>query len=304
MKREGPPPVLVLCGPTAVGKTSVAVEMAQTLNTEIVSFDSRQFYRELRIGAAPPDEEQLLLARHHFIADRSIASPLSAGQYAQEARPVLEEIIQRTGTAILVGGSGLYLKALLQGLDEMPEVPEQVRQHLREDYASRGLKPLQEELRKQDPDYYHQVDLQNPQRILRALEVIRASGAPFSSFRRQSSSSPGFFQPRLAGLNRPREELYKRIHQRIDIMLRDGLLEEVRQLLAYRKSQALQTVGYREMFRYLDKELSWDEALSLLQRNTRRYAKRQITWFKREPELKWFHPNEHSALHHYLSPPC
>lgn len=298
------PPVLVLCGPTAVGKTSAAVTMAQTLNTEIISFDSRQFYRELRIGAAHPDSEQLRMVPHHFIADRSITSPLSAGQYAQEALPVLRDLLQRTGTAILVGGSGLYLRALLYGLDQMPSIPEDLRQQVREEYHSQGLQPMLEELRDQDPEYFGLVDQHNPQRVLRALEVIRASDRPYSSFRGLRSAPPSFFQPQLAGLNRPREELYQRIHQRIEAMLDEGLLEEVQQVLPYRGNQALQTVGYRELFSYLDGELSWPEALRLFQRNTRRYAKRQITWFRRESGLQWFHPEDHSALHHYLYSSC
>ena len=296
--------VLVICGPTAVGKTQVALELAQKMDTEIISFDARQFYRELAIGAAPPSLQQRQAVPHHFIADRSVTSPLSAGVYAREARPVLEELLQRKGSALLVGGSGLYLKALLYGLDEMPAVPEELRQELREEYSSRGLDTLREELREQDPAYFQQVDQKNPQRILRALEVIRASGQAFSSFKRSEAPSSKYFQTYLAGLYRPREELYQRIHQRIDTMLREGLLEEVRQLLPYRGYQALQTVGYRELFRYLDQEISWEEALRLLQRNTRRYAKRQITWFKRESELHWFPANDSSALHHQLFTGC
>lgn len=279
--------LLVVAGPTAVGKTALCVRLAKTLQTDVVSADSRQLYRELTIGTAKPTPAEMDGVRHHFIDSHSITQLIGAGHYEREALAVLNELFQQKDVAILSGGTGLYINAVCAGLDEMPETAPDLRQHLMHRLDTEGLAPLQAELRALDPAYAATADLQNSQRVVRALEVTLHTGRPFSSFHRsQPAQRP--FQPVFVALDRPRDELYARIDRRMDDMLNRGLLDEVRSLTPYRHLNALQTVGYKEVFGYLEEEYDYATMVELLKRNSRRYAKRQLTWFRHQGEYRWF----------------
>ncbi|MFC7669827.1 tRNA (adenosine(37)-N6)-dimethylallyltransferase MiaA [Hymenobacter humi] len=282
------PVLLTIAGPTAVGKTALCVELAQQFHTEIVSADSRQFFRELSIGTAKPTREEMQGVPHHFIDSHSISEDYSAGRFATDCQAVLTELFKKHPLVILTGGSGLYVQAVTDGLDELPSVPPEVRARLHAELAAHGLPHLVAELAETDPVAHARIDRQNPQRVVRALEITRATGRPFSSFHTQSppEENPLFRNVKVA-LTREREELYQRINLRVKHMLAAGLLDEVRGLLPYRHHHALQTVGYQEIFGYLDGEYDWEEAVRLLQRNTRRYAKRQLTWLRRDPAYQW-----------------
>lgn len=290
---------IFITGPTASGKTSVAIELARQLDTEIISFDSRQFYNELKIGAAPPTPEEQEMAVHHLVGQLSLEDEYSAADFEADALAILKKIFSESSYAVLVGGSGLYMKALAEGFDPMPEVPELVRDELTYQWEEEGLPRLQEELEEKDPEYYAEVDIRNPQRIMRALEVIRHTGKTFSSFRRGQKVQRDFRIVKIA-LTMPREDLYERINKRVDRMLEAGLEEEVKRLLPYRNKNSMQTVGYREFIRYFDGELSRDEAIEEIKKNTRRYAKRQLTWFRRDEEIRWFRPEELDKMITYL----
>ncbi len=278
--------LLVIAGPTAVGKTAYCVDLARQLNTEIVSADSRQLYRELSIGTARPTPEEMQGVPHHFIGSHSIADPVNAGRYEREALAVLEELFTRKDTVILTGGTGLYVNAVCFGLDDLPPADSALREMLRQQLTQDGLAALQTQLRQFDPVYAATADLQNPHRVLRALEVCLTTGQPYSAFRRQHTT-PRPFRPVLMALDRPRAELYARIDARMDAMLTAGLVEEARSLMPYRHLNALQTVGYREVFAYLDGDYEYDEMVRLLKRNSRRYAKRQLTWFHNQNDYQW-----------------
>ena len=289
------PVLLAICGPTAVGKTAMAIALAQQWRTEIISFDSRQFYRELPIGTAPPTPAQLSQAPHHFIGHRSIHASWDAGDFEKAALIKLNELFQNHSLVIAVGGSGLYLKALLEGFDPLPPVSAALRQKWRKAYQKKGLTFLQEQLHQTDPEYYHTVDRNNPQRLLRALEVAESSGFPYSSFRKGSATKRPFDVLKI-GLNLPRPELYERINERARTMMAQGLEEEARSLHQYKNLNALQTVGYRELFSHFEGHISREEALAEIQKNTRRFAKRQLTWFHKDPEIKWFEPPEQANI--------
>jgi tRNA dimethylallyltransferase len=286
------PVLLTLAGPTAVGKTALSVALAQQLGTEIISADSRQFFRELSIGTAKPTPEEMQDVPHHFIDSHSITQEYSAGRFAADAEVVLTELFQRLPVVILTGGSGLYLQALTDGLDELPAVDPAVRQGLQHELQTQGLPPLVAELAATDPVAYQRIDLQNHQRVLRALEITRGTGRPFSSYHAgpaavAATAAARPFRVVKVALSRPREVLYERINQRVDAMLAAGLLAEVEGLVPYRHHQALQTVGYQEIFGYLDGAYDYAEAVRLLQRNTRHYAKRQLTWLRRDMAYQW-----------------
>jgi tRNA dimethylallyltransferase len=282
------PVLLTIAGPTAVGKTAMSVRVAQQLQTEIVSSDSRQFFRELSIGTAKPTPEEMEGVPHHFIDSHSIREDYSAGRYAADCLLLLHKLFQRFPVVILTGGSGLYVQAVTDGLDELPSVPPELRLALRQELAERGLGALVEELAETDPVAHSRLDLQNPARVLRALEVTRASGQPFSSFHTQAAANDTKpFRVVKVALSRPREQLYERINQRVEHMLEAGLLAEVEGLVPYQHHQALRTVGYQEIFGFLAGEYDWPEAVRLLQRNTRHYAKRQLTWLRRDPDYQW-----------------
>lgn len=282
-----PKPLLInVVGPTAIGKTKLAIELAKHFKTEILSADSRQFYKELSIGTAAPNAEELAQATHHFIQDRSITEDYNVGAYERDAIEKLEELFKKYPVVIAVGGSGLYVDALNKGLDYFPEVKTKVKQDLAEAYALHGITYLQEELRRLDPDYYNKVDQDNHTRLLRALEVTISSGKPYTSFLNQERT-PRNFESIYVGLKAERQVLYDRINKRVDLMMQEGLLEEVKAVASYRKHNALQTVGYKELFQYLDASFTLEKAIEEIKKNSRRYAKRQITWFKRNPDINW-----------------
>ncbi|MDR0711022.1 MAG: tRNA (adenosine(37)-N6)-dimethylallyltransferase MiaA [Prevotellaceae bacterium] len=288
-----PKTLTVLMGPTGVGKTELSIALAQQIGSPIISCDSRQFYRELSVGVARPTQEQLLAVPHYFIADRSVQSDYSVGRYEQEAVALLSELFTRHNMLLMVGGSGLYIDAVCYGVDSMPAVNGKLRENLMRRLSLEGIDSLQRELRILDPSYYNTVDLKNPARVVRALEVCLEAGKPFSEIR-QNSPKNRTFDVRLIVLTRSRPALYERINARVDRMMEQGLLEEARQMLPYRHLNALKTVGYRELFRYFDGEITLHQAVELIKRNTRRYAKRQLTWFGRYKEAEWVNV-EHDA---------
>lgn len=277
----------MIVGPTAVGKTALAIELAQALGTEIISADSRQFYREMTIGTAKPTADELAAVRHHFINSHSIQQKYDAAQFGEDALSKIHELFEKYDSVIVCGGSGLYVKALLEGFDDIPEVPEEIREMVTEKYKAGGVAWLQQEVQKLDPEYFSMADQQNPARLSRALEVVLATGSSITSFqKRQKRVLP--FKVIKIGLELEREELYRRIDERMDAMIEAGLFEEAEKLYPYREHNALQTVGYREIFDFMEGKYDREEAIRLLKRNSRRYAKRQLTWFKREGEIRWF----------------
>lgn len=282
--------LIVICGPTAVGKTDYAIELAEKLGTEIISADSRQLYREIPIGTAQPTEEQLNTVKHHFIACRSIEEDYNAGMFERDALKLLDELFKQYDTVICCGGTGLYIKALCEGLDDLPEADEAVRQELTERLESEGLESLQNQLKELDPVHFERMDTQNPQRVVRALEVCLSTGKPFSSFHeKQKNQRP--FKIQKIGLEMPREELYNRINQRVDLMLEYGWLEEANAVYNKRLLNALNTVGYKELFQHWAGDMALEEATEKIKTNTRRFAKRQLTWFKRDGEIEWVSSN-------------
>ncbi len=283
--------LISVVGATAVGKTEIAIRLAKYFQTEVVSADSRQFFKELSIGTAKPTLAEMQGVPHHLVDNLSITQNYSATDFERDALAILEKLFANKDIAILVGGSGLYCKALWEGFDDIPDVPETIRKQVIEMYQEKGLSFLQSELQKWDEVYFRQVDIQNPQRLMRALEVCYATGKPFSSFRRAKKTQRNFQNIKI-GLERPRQELYERINQRMDLMLSQGLLQEAQSLYSYKMHNALQTVGYREIFRYLEGKQDWENTIRLLKQNSRHYAKRQITWFKKDTEITWFHPSQ------------
>lgn len=283
--------LICVVGPTAVGKTTVGIELARRFKTEIISADSRQFYREMEIGTAKPDQHELSQAKHHFINSLSIHTAYDVGKYEKEAIEKLHELFEEHDVVVLVGGSGLFVNAICMGLDDLPEVMPGVRDQLNKELAVNGLEFLTKELELSDPEYYETVDLKNPQRVIRALEVVRSTGEKFSSFRNRKESNRAF-EVITIGLEMPREVLYDRIDQRMDQMIAHGLFKEAEDLYEFKNLNALQTVGYREIFGHLNGDYDYNEAVRLLKRNSRRYAKRQLTWFKRSADTEWFAPGQ------------
>lgn len=273
--------LIVVAGPTAVGKTAYCVELAKKYNTEIISADSRQFYKELSIGTAKPSVEEQGGVKHHFIDSHSIHEYFSPGDFEREALKLLDQLFQQHEVVIATGGSGLYLKALTDGLDEMPEVDLDLREKLNNRLALEGIEVLADELKQLDPDYAAQVDIQNPQRIVRALEVCLSTGKPYSSFRNAKKAQRPF-EMQLICLDRPREILYQRIDDRMDEMLKKGLVEEAKQFEQFQDLYALKTLGYKEVYGHLRGEYDEAEMIRLLKRNSRHYAKKQLTWFRHQ----------------------
>ncbi len=300
--------LVIICGPTASGKTSLAIELAQYFGSEIISADSRQIYREMSIGTAVPFPEERKGVRHHFIQNKSVFDYYNAFMYETEVIHLLEDLFRRMNPVIMAGGSGLYIDAVCRGIDDIPTVEPAVRQEMKELYVREGLEGLRSLLKKMDPDYYKKADLRNPKRLLKALEISVQTGRPYSSFLTQPHKQRSF-RILKAGLDLPREDLYDRINRRVDRMIEAGLTEEARRLYPHRDTNALNTVGYKELFDYFDKKISLDEAITRIKANTRKYARKQLTWFRKDPEIRWFRPEETEEILRWieskitLSPP-
>lgn len=287
--------LISISGPTASGKTGLSVFLAKALNTEILSCDSRQFFKEMKIGTAVPTVEEMAGVPHHFIGHLSIFDNYSVGDFERDAIQKIEKLFQVYDCLMMVGGSGLYEKAVTDGLDEFPEIDKKFRQELNKEYEENGLEKLQQELKISDPEYYNTVAIDNQVRVIRALEVFRATGQKFSSFRTRKKVERNFKLIKI-GLELPREELYDRINQRVDLMMDSGLLEEAEKLYTHKELNSLQTVGYRELFDFMDGKTDLETAISEIKKNSRRYAKRQMTWYRKDERINWFSPFEKEKI--------
>src|SRR5690554_530784 len=285
--------LIIVVGTTAIGKTSKAIELAKHYGCEVVSCDSRQFFKEMTIGTAVPSESELQAVPHHFIQTKSIFESYNVGDFEREALEKLDELFQKNPIQVMVGGSGLYVDAIVKGFDDFPEIEPSVRQEIKKEYDQKGINFLQDKLKEVDSEYYNKLKtenpqtLENPQRMMRFVEVSVGSNKPYSSFLNQKKNTRNF-KTILVGLEAEREIIYNRINQRVDIMISNGLLEEARKLYLHKSLNALQTVGYRELFDYFDEKTSLEVAIEEIKKNTRRFAKRQLTWFKRNPDTLWF----------------
>lgn len=291
--------LIVLAGPTAVGKTYVAIQLAEHFKTVIISADSRQFYREMTIGTAKPSPVERSRVPHYFIDTLSLVDVYDAARYGDEALLLINQLFLTHHTVILCGGSGLYIKAVCEGFDDLPKVPEEIRQNLIVNYKERGIVWLQDKMRQLDPENLQVMDYQNPHRLIRALEIKMYSGKSITSFQKREKKQHSFNLVKVA-LEMPREELYSRIDERMDRMIAQGLFEEAKSLYPLRNHNALQTVGYQEIFNYMENKYDLDECIRLLKRNSRRYAKRQLTWFKKDAGFTWFNPRDVSGVIHYI----
>lgn len=292
--------LISIVGATAIGKTSLSLELAKEFETEIISSDSRQFYKEMNIGTAVPTVQELTEVKHHFIHDRSIFDDYSVGDYERDAVSKLDDLYNNHNVVIMVGGSGLYVDAVLKGLDNFPDVNSKIRTNLKKELFKNGIDSLQQKLKELDPTSYQKIDIDNKQRLIRALEISIGTGRPYSSFLRNKKNNRSFI-PIKIGIDAKREIIYDRINQRVDLMLESGLIEEAKTLYPYRELNALQTVGYKELFRYFDGEITLDFAISEIKKNSRRFAKRQGTWFRKDPEIEWFDYQENTdAIIQYI----
>ncbi len=291
--------LIVIAGPTAVGKTALSIDLAKHFQCPVISADSRQFYKEMIIGTAKPTTEEMQNVPHYFINNISIHDSYNVGQYERDAIDCIEKLFQEHTNLILVGGSGLYINAILNGVDEFEEIPNHIREQLIKDYEEKGLLYLQEELKQKDELYYSQVDLNNPQRIVRALEVCIHTQKPYSSFRKKEKKERSFEAYHIL-INTDRETLYDRINKRVDLMMEAGLIEEVKSLYPYKHLNALNTVGYKELFEVIEGKSSLKEAVNVIKQNTRRYAKRQLTWFNHQGDFESFDPEDVEKLKAYL----
>lgn len=291
--------LIVIAGPTAVGKTSLSIELAKNYLCPVISADSRQFYKEMNIGTAKPTTQEMQGVRHYFINNISIHDSYTVGDYEKQVIETLENLFKDHKYVILVGGSGLYINAVLNGVDEFEEIPEHIREELNKAYSEKGLSYLQEELKKRDESYYNQVDLNNPQRLIRALEVCIHTDLPYSSFRTKPKKERSFNAIPIL-INTNRELLYERINHRVDEMIKKGLLEEVKSLYPFKQLNALNTVGYKELFTHLDGNCTLEEAISQIKQNSRRYAKRQLTWFNHQGDFECFGPDDFHKITAYI----
>ena len=283
--------VIIICGPTAAGKTTVSIQLAKHFQTEIISADSRQCFKELNIGVARPSEDELQKVKHHFVASHSINQEVNAVVFEKFALQKTNELFQQQNVIVMVGGTGLYLKAFCEGLDSVPDIDEVIRQNIIHNYETKGMEWLMQEVKLKDPVFYGTGEIQNPQRMMRALEVMEATGQSIVSFRKGAKAERDFAIIKT-GLELPKEELHRNINTRTDKMMEAGLLNEVRELMPFKKLNALQTVGYKEMFDYINGDISLDDAVSQIKIATRQYAKRQLTWFKKDKSITWFHPQQ------------
>jgi len=292
--------LIVVTGPTAVGKTALCLEIAKHYGIPVVNADSRQIYRELKIGTAAPTEAEQRQVRHYFVGTLGLEDYYSASMYEEQAMAVLGELFQTSDVALLSGGSMMYIDAVCNGIDDIPTVDDVTRETLKRRLAEEGLESLCEQLRQLDPEHYEIVDRKNPRRVVHALEICLMTGQTYTSFRKNERKQRPFQIVKI-GLNRPREELYERINRRVDLMMEQGLLDEARRLYPQRHLNALNTVGYKEMFACLDGIWTLEEAVERLKGNTRRYARKQLTWYKKDPEVRWFSPDETETIINYIS---
>ena len=293
--------LIVVVGPTASGKTDLSIALARHYNAPILSTDSRQVYKGLPIGTAYPSAEQLQAVEHHFIAERELTEDFNCGQYEKEALERLDTLFKSVNTIVAVGGSGLYIRALCEGMDSLPEADATLREQLATRLQNEGVECLVNQLRELDPEYYQVVDRNNPARIMRALEVCLSSGQKYSELRKGERKERDFQIVKI-GVSMPREQLYDRVNRRVEMMIAAGLEAEARSVLAYRHCNSLHTVGYSEMFDYFDGKTTLDEAIELIKRNTRHYAKRQMTWFRRDEQIAWFAPTDYQQIIKYIDP--
>ena len=292
--------LIVITGPTAVGKTNLCMDIAGQLGIPIINADSRQLFRQLPIGTAQPTKEQRARVRHYFVGTLDIGDYYSASMYEQDVMSLLQQLFANSDYALLSGGSMMYIDAVCNGIDDIPTVDDETRSLMKRRLAEEGLEALVEELKRLDPEHYELVDRQNPRRVVHALEICHMTGKTYTSFRTSQKKQRPFIIIKI-GLNREREELYQRINQRVDQMMEEGLLEEARTMLPYREANALNTVGYKELFNYFDGVWDLSEAVERIKGNTRRYARKQLTWFKRDTQMRWFHPDDQELMMNYIS---
>ncbi len=292
--------LISIVGPTAIGKTNLAIEVAKHFQSEIISCDSRQFFKEMKIGTAVPSGEELAKVKHHFIQNISIHEKYSVGDFERDGLAFLDNYFETNDICVMVGGSGLYEKAITVGFDEFPDVDPKIREDLNNELAEFGIEKLQKELEEVDSKYFEEVDIFNKQRVTRALEIYRASGLPFSHFRNQDLNKRPFNIIKI-GLELPREEMYDRINRRVDMMMNEGLLNEAKNLFPLKDLNALQTVGYRELFDFFEERITLDFAIEEIKKNTRRFAKRQMTWFKKDETVNWFSPFDQENIINFIS---
>ena len=292
--------LIVITGPTAVGKTALCLDIAQHFGIPIINADSRQIYKELKIGTASPTSEQLQLVPHYFVGSLSLTDYYSASLFEQQVLEILSRQFRSHDFALMAGGSMMYIDAVCDGIDDIPTVDDVTRETLKQRLKEEGLEALVEQLKELDPEYYEIVDRQNPRRVVHGLEICLMTGRTYTSFRKREKKERPFRIVKI-GLNRPREELYDRINQRVDQMMQQGLLEEAKALYPMRQMNALNTVGYKELFDYLDGRWPLEEAVERIKGNTRRYARKQLTWYKKDPQIRWFHPDEKEQIISYIS---
>lgn len=292
--------LIVVTGPTAVGKTALTIEIAKHYGIPIINADSRQIYQELKIGTASPTAEQMLQVKHYFVGTKSITDYYNASMYEQEVVQLLEKLFVDSPVQLLSGGSMMYIDAVCNGIDDIPTVRDDIRNEMKRRYQEEGLEALCEDLRRLDPEHYEVVDRQNHRRVIHALEICYQTGKTYTSFRTQKRKERPFQIVKI-GLTRDRQELYDRINQRVDTMMSEGLLDEVRSVSAYRSTNALNTVGYKELFDYLDGRWPLEEAVERIKGNTRRYARKQLTWYKRDEQVTWFHPDQQDKILKFIS---
>ena len=279
--------LITIVGPTAIGKTSLSILIASYFNTEIISCDSRQFYKEMTIGTAVPEKEELAVVPHHFIQNRSVFEDYNVGTYERDALNVLDTLFKKHNTVVMVGGSGLYVKAVLEGLDDFPKIDPSIRLELKHVLETEGIIPLQDQLKKLDVTTYNTIDIENPQRVIRALEICIGTNLPYSSYTGKLKKKRKF-NSIVIGLNGEREKIYERINRRVDLMVEKGMLDEAKKLYPNKELNALQTVGYKELFSFFEEKVTKDEAIQEIKKNTRRFAKRQLTWFNKDASIYWF----------------
>ena len=292
--------LIVLLGPTGVGKTNISIDIASYFGCEIISADSRQFFHEMKTGTAMPSQEQLEKVKHHFVGFLSVRDYYSSNRFERDVLALLPSLFDNNNRVLLAGGSGLYINAVCEGIDDIPDVDIRIREKYNRKYKEEGIMILRMELKLLDPVYYASVDLKNHKRIIRALEICESTGRPYSSFLKKTAKKRGFEIIKI-GLQRPREELYRRINERVDEMIEDGLEEEAASLFELREMNALNTVGYREFFDFFEGRISRDKAIELIKRNTRRLARRQMTWWSKDKDIKWFHADDYNGIIDHIS---